>query len=142
VCSLAPAWRVACRDRYIGWNEAERRAGLSRIANNKRFLILPAVWVPHLAGHLLGKISRRISADWNDKYGHPLALLETYVENNRLYAQLQSRQTESTHQIRLALPLVFTPAYTHRGRVVLVTPQEIDVRATIEQATWEKRFYR
>jgi hypothetical protein len=48
-----------------------------------RFLILPEVRVPHLASHLLGKISRRISADWNDKYGHPLALLETYVENNR-----------------------------------------------------------
>jgi len=79
----APAWKVAGRDRCIGWNEAERRAGLSRIANNMRFLILPEVRVPHLASHLLGRISRRISADWNDKYGHPLALLETYVENNR-----------------------------------------------------------
>ena len=79
----APAWRVACRDRYIGWDEADRTKGLSRIANNMRFLILPEVKVPHLASHLLGKISRRISQDWQDKYGHPLALLETYVENNR-----------------------------------------------------------
>ena len=79
----APAWRVACRDRYIGWDEADRTEGLSRIANNMRFLILPEVKVPHLASHLLGKISRRISQDWQDKYGHPLALLETYVENNR-----------------------------------------------------------
>ncbi len=79
----APAWKVADRDRYIGWDEAERRAGLSRIANNMRFLILPEVRVAHLASHLLGSISRRISADWNDKYGHPIALLETYVENNR-----------------------------------------------------------
>ena len=79
----APAWKVASRDRYIGWNEAERRARLSRVANNMRFLILPEVRVPHLASHLLGRISRRISADWKDKYGHPLALLETYVENNR-----------------------------------------------------------
>ena len=79
----APAWKVASRDRYIGWNEDERKAGLSRVANNMRFLILPEVRVPHLASHLLGRISRRISADWNDKYGHPVALLETYVENNR-----------------------------------------------------------
>ncbi|MDA3939056.1 MAG: DUF4338 domain-containing protein [Spirochaetia bacterium] len=79
----APAWRVASRDRYIGWDEAGRRKGLSRIANNMRFLILPEVKVPHLASHLLGKISRRVSADWQDKYGHPIALLETYVENNR-----------------------------------------------------------
>lgn len=79
----APAWRVACRDRYIGWDEAERRKGLSRVANNMRFLILPEVTVPHLASHLLGKISRRIAVDWDAKYGHPIALLETYVENNR-----------------------------------------------------------
>ena len=84
-CSLfgAPAWRVASRDRYIGWDETNRRKGLSRIANNMRFLILPEVKVPHLASHLLGKISRRVSMDWKNKYGHPIALLETYVENNR-----------------------------------------------------------
>lgn len=79
----APAWRVACRDRFIGWDEEDRKKGLSRIANNMRFLILPEVTVPHLASHLLAKISRRISADWQDKYGHPIALLETYVENNK-----------------------------------------------------------
>jgi hypothetical protein len=81
----APAWRVACRDRFIGWDEGQRRKGLSRIANNMRFLILPEVRVPHLASHILGKISRRISADWQEKYGHPIALLETYVENNRFH---------------------------------------------------------
>ena len=79
----APAWSVACRDSYIGWDKSNRRKGLSRIANNMRFLILPEVKVPHLASHLLGKISRRVSVDWKDKYGHPIALLETYVENNR-----------------------------------------------------------
>lgn len=81
----APAWRVACRDRYIGWDEGQRRKGLSRIANNMRFLIVPQVRVPHLASHILGKISRRISADWQEKYGHSIALLETYVEKNRFH---------------------------------------------------------
>lgn len=79
----APAWRVACRDRFIGWDEDERQAGLVHIANNMRFLILPEVRVPHLASHLLAKISRRISGDWQEKYGHPIMLLETYVENHR-----------------------------------------------------------
>jgi hypothetical protein len=81
----APAWSVACRDRFIGWDEADRKKGLSRIANNMRFLILPEVTVPHLASHLLAKISRRVSTDWKDKYGHPIALLETYVEKNRFH---------------------------------------------------------
>jgi len=79
----ASAWRVASRDRWIGWDDAQRREGLSRVVNNMRFLILPQVRVAHLASHLLGKVSRRISDDWSKKYGHPIDLLETFVENQR-----------------------------------------------------------
>jgi hypothetical protein len=79
----APAWRVADRDRFIGWNDAARKQGLSRIANNMRFLILPWVRVEHLASHLLGQVRRRLSADWRNKYGHPIDLLETFVEEDR-----------------------------------------------------------
>ena len=79
----AAAWRVAGRDRFIGWDEDARQRGLSRIANNMRFLILPGVRVPHLASHLLALISRRISADWQARYGHPILLLETFVEQQR-----------------------------------------------------------
>jgi len=79
----APAWRCAARDRFLGWSEAERRAGLSRLANNTRFLILPGVRVPHLASHLLGQAARRLPADWQDKYGHGLDWLETFVEAGR-----------------------------------------------------------
>ncbi|RKZ99597.1 MAG: hypothetical protein DRQ47_10780 [Gammaproteobacteria bacterium] len=79
----AAAWRVAGRDRFIGWDETARKRGLSRIANNMRFLILPGVRVPHLASHLLALISRRISADWQARYGHPILLLETFVEQQR-----------------------------------------------------------
>jgi len=77
----AAAWRVASRDRFIGWDDTARRRGLSRIANNMRFLLLPRV--PHLASHLLAIVSRRISADWREKYGHPILLLETFVEQQR-----------------------------------------------------------
>ncbi|MBI4333746.1 MAG: DUF4338 domain-containing protein [Chloroflexi bacterium] len=45
-----------------------------------RFLILPWVRVPHLASHILGRVARRISSDWMEKYGHPLYLLETFVQ--------------------------------------------------------------
>lgn len=79
----ASAWRVASRDRWIGWDDEQRREGLSRVVNNMRFLILPQVRVAHLASHLLGKVSRRISDDWSKKYGHPIDLLETFVENQR-----------------------------------------------------------
>ena len=79
----AAAWRVADRDRFIGWDEAARQRGLSRIANNQRYLILPWVRVPHLASHLLAVTRRRVSADWQAKYGHPILLLETFVEQPR-----------------------------------------------------------
>lgn len=79
----AAAWRVADRDRFIGWDDATRKQGLSRIANNMRFLILPWVRVPHLASHLLAASRRRLSTDWQEKYGHPILLLETFVEQRR-----------------------------------------------------------
>lgn len=79
----APAWRCAARDRFLGWSEAQRQAGLSRLANNTRFLLLPGVRVAHLASHVLGQAARRIQADWQRKYGHGLDWLETFVEAER-----------------------------------------------------------
>lgn len=77
------AWKVSSRDEWIGWKPALRQANLPFITNNMRFLILPWVKVPHLASHVLASISRRISGDWIQKYGHPIYLLETFVEQDR-----------------------------------------------------------
>jgi hypothetical protein len=77
------AWRCAPRDKYIDWTDEERRAKLYLTTNNTRFLILPWVRIPYLASHVLSVISRRISQDWQRKYGHPLHLLETFVERDR-----------------------------------------------------------
>jgi hypothetical protein len=79
----AAAWRCAPRDRHLGWEGVERAAGLSQLANNTRFLILPWVRVPQLASHVLGLVIRRIDADWRQKYGHGLRWLETFVERER-----------------------------------------------------------
>ena len=79
----AAAWRCAPRDRDLGWNETQRRAGLATVANNTRFLILPHVRVPHLASHLLARCARRINQDWHQKYGHGLEWLETFVDTER-----------------------------------------------------------
>jgi len=79
----AAAWRCAPRDRFLGWSYAERAAGLSQIANNTRFLILPWLGVPQLASHLLGAVARRIGADWQGKYGHAVDWLETFVDRDR-----------------------------------------------------------
>lgn len=77
------AWKTGARDAWIGWNAAERQRALFLLANNARFLILPWVRAPHLASHLLGLVTARLSADWQAKYGHPICLVETFVERER-----------------------------------------------------------
>jgi hypothetical protein len=79
----AAAWKVASRDQFIGWSVSQRTAGLLWIANQQRFLILPWVRVPHLASHLLALAARRLSTDWQSRYGHPVWLIETFVEQER-----------------------------------------------------------
>jgi uncharacterized protein YigA (DUF484 family) len=79
----AAAWKCAVRDRWIGWTLEQRQARLGALANNQRFLIAPWVRVRYLASHLLGEVARRIAGDWQRKYGHPVVLLETFVERDR-----------------------------------------------------------
>ena len=80
--SSAPR-HLKARDRFIGWPASVRRAHLHLIAYNTRFLILPWVQVQHLASHLLGRIARQISEDWQRVYAHPIYLLETFIDPAR-----------------------------------------------------------
>jgi len=79
----AAAWQCADRDRYIGWDAPTRSQRLHLLTNNTRFLIPAWVQVRHLASHVLSRIARRLSSDWQGKYGHPIYLLETFVERDR-----------------------------------------------------------
>jgi len=127
----APAWKMAARERFIGWDPASRERALHLMANNMRFLVLPWVRVRHLASHILGRIARRISADWQTKYAHPLVLLETTVEcgrfagtcyraaNWRCVGQTTGRSRNDRHK-RLKVPVKsvwlypLTPAFRAR----------------------------
>jgi hypothetical protein len=92
---LAHGWPVAClawssaprhlgsRDRFIGWSMAARRQNIRLLAYNTRFLILPWVEVAHLASHLLGRLARVLSGDWQRLYGHPIYFVETFVDRAR-----------------------------------------------------------
>jgi hypothetical protein len=71
------------RDRFIGWSPQARRRNIRYLAYNTRFLILPWVRVPHLASHLLGRVARVLSADWERLYGHPIYYLATFVDPAR-----------------------------------------------------------
>jgi len=84
----ALAWSSAahgltCRDRFLGWSSEARRRNRHLLAYNSRFLIPPWIRVPHLASHVLGRMVRRLSADWQQLYRHPIYFVETFVDPTR-----------------------------------------------------------
>jgi hypothetical protein len=76
--SSAPR-HLGARDRFIGWSAEARRRNIRFVAYQSRFLILPWVEVPHLASHLLGRMVRMLSGEWEKVYGHPVHFAETFV---------------------------------------------------------------
>jgi hypothetical protein len=80
--SSAPR-HLGSRDRFIGWSADARRRNIRLLAYNTRFLILPWVQIEHLASHILGRMAKRLSGDWERVYGHPIYFLETFVDPER-----------------------------------------------------------
>ena len=71
------------RYRFIGWSAEARRRNIRFLAYNTRFLILSWVEVEHLASHLLARMAKRLSQDWERVYGHPVYFVETFVDPER-----------------------------------------------------------
>jgi hypothetical protein len=71
------------RDRFIGWSPAVRRQNIGGIAYNTRYLILPWVQVEHLASHVLSRMTRMLSGQWQKVYGHPVYFAETFIDRTR-----------------------------------------------------------
>jgi hypothetical protein len=80
--SSAPR-HLGSRDRFIGWEAKARLANIRLLAYNTRFLILPWATVPHLASHILGRMARILSADWQRLYAHPIYFVETFIDPQR-----------------------------------------------------------
>jgi hypothetical protein len=81
----AAALRVACRDRFIAWDDQTRQKHLHLVVNNHRFLILPWVRISNLASWILARVTRRLCDDWRARYAHDIVLVETFVEKNRFH---------------------------------------------------------
>jgi hypothetical protein len=79
----ASAWKLAARERFIGWQEPERLRNLQLVVNNARFLILPWIQSKGLASKILSRIARQLPLDWQQRYGYRPVLFETFVETQR-----------------------------------------------------------
>ena len=80
--SSAPR-HLGSRDRYIGWSAEARRRNIRFIAYNTRFLILPWIKVPHLASHILSRVTSALPGDWERMYSHPVYFAETFIDPGR-----------------------------------------------------------
>ena len=76
----AAAKHLRHREHWIGWTEEQRRRRLGLVVNNARFLILPGKEMPNLGSRTLRLTLDRLSADWQERYGHPVVLVETFVD--------------------------------------------------------------
>ena len=79
----AAALKCSPRDRWINWSEERKYERLQYITNNQRFLILPGVSIKNLASRALALNIKRLSADWETVYGHPILMVETFVDHSR-----------------------------------------------------------
>jgi hypothetical protein len=80
----APALHLKARERWIGWSPRQRARRLGLIVNNSRFLVLPERQrYPNLASSVLGLVLRRLSADWQEHWGHPVLVVESFVDESR-----------------------------------------------------------
>ena len=88
LCFSAAAWKCAVRDQLIGWDFRHQYDRLKLVANNSRFLILPDWHRPNLASRILSLCEKRLPGDWLAAFGHPLLLLETFVDPERFRGTL------------------------------------------------------
>jgi len=76
----AAALHLKARDQFVGWTEEQRRQRLPLLANNSRLLVLPGGDCPNLISRFMKLMLERLSNDWQQAWGHPLALVETFVD--------------------------------------------------------------
>jgi len=76
----AAALHIKARDRFIGWNEEQRRTRLPLLVNNSRLLVLPPCRCPNLISRFMKLMLARLPQDWEQSWGHRVALAETFVD--------------------------------------------------------------
>jgi hypothetical protein len=88
----AAAKHLKARDQWIGWTRSQRDRRLSLVANNSRFLILPEAHQPNLGSRVLRLTLARLPADWQARYGHPVLVVETFVDPEQFRGTVYTAQ--------------------------------------------------
>src|SRR6266436_8099952 len=76
----AASFHIKDRDQFIGWSGEQCRRRRALLANNSRLLVMPECHYPNLISRFMKLMLARLSADWQERWGHPLALAESFVD--------------------------------------------------------------
>lgn len=132
----ASALKCAARDRWIGWNFRHQYDRLKLIVNNSRFLILPDWHLPNLGSRILSLCQKRLDTDWQKVFGHPVALLETFVDPQRFHGTVYKAanwlyvgNTKGFRRTRHGYT-----ATAQSPKMVFIKPLQADVRTLLCQA--------
>jgi hypothetical protein len=80
----AAALQLKARERWLGWSPRQRARRLGLVVSNSRFLVLPERHrYPNLASRVLGLVLRRLSVDWQERWGHPVLVVESFVDESK-----------------------------------------------------------
>jgi hypothetical protein len=132
----AAAWKCGVRDRWIGWDFRHQYGRLRLIADNSRFLILPACHLPNLGSKVLALCQHRLAGDWQERFGQPLLLLETFVDP----ARFQGTVYRAANWTSLGLTQGFRrtregySAHAEAPKLVFIRPLQRDARAQLARA--------
>lgn len=137
----AAALKCAARDQWIGWSYRQHYARLRLVANNTRFCVLPAFQLPNVASRVLALCEHRISKDWTAAFGHPILLLETFVDESRrgtLYLAANWKHIGETRGFR-RIPGGYS-ATTEAPKKVFVRCLNRRAQTLLSQATLDTRY--
>jgi hypothetical protein len=84
MCFGGAALHLKGREHWIRWSPRQRTRRLGFVVNNSRFLVLmERAAYPNLASRVLGLCLRRLSADWQEYWGHPVLVVESFVDESQ-----------------------------------------------------------
>jgi hypothetical protein len=139
----APALHLKARERQIGWSPRQRARRLGFVVNNSRFLVLPERQrYPNLASRVLGLVLRRLSADWQERWGHPVMVVETFVDESRYrgtcYRACGFQAVGATEGFKRAS----RDFYEEHGqpKQLYLRPLDSDAYRKLRQARWPKEL--
>lgn len=138
----AAAWKCSARDRWIGWNTRHQYDRLKLVVNNSRFLILPDWHVPNLGSRILALCQKRLPSDWQGTFGHPVVLLETFVDpghfRGTVYRAANWHHVGDTKGFRRTGKGY--SARDHSPKMVFVKPLHSDARVLLSRPVLEPPY--